>query len=262
MGKPVVVVPEPTPFEALAGGVKDAVLFSGDFGWMFYAALIAFCACSAGAVLKASPKINFFHGCALMVLSSFGGSTLAAIMVGAPVVFVANEALVTVCLAVWTAAYVLPTVLLGILGSPIGRLVAGTGYEIMRCHVLMNCSKMASTTLTGVVAGGRVPVIGPLIAGTLGGCGGGFMPLNKGLDPLANGTNWRIASGAINAVWILMSTQYPSTKEAIGLSVDMAKFVAVSFFVLVPLFQTFTGIVLLGANPLVPDATPAKKKKA
>jgi len=101
-----------------------------------------------------------------MVLASFGGSTLAAIMCGAPVVFVCNEALVTVCLAVWTGAYLVPAVLQDLLARPIGRLLMGSGYEIMRCHVLMNCSRLAATSLAGAIpqAPGRVPIIGPCAA--------------------------------------------------------------------------------------------------
>jgi len=57
MGKPV-EIPDPSALEAVTGAVKDAFLFAGDYQWMFYAALAAFCACNAGAVLKATPKIN------------------------------------------------------------------------------------------------------------------------------------------------------------------------------------------------------------
>ena len=47
---------------------------------------------------------------------------------------------------------------------------------------------MAARTLAPIL--GRPPVISTLICGMLGGCGGGFMPLDKGLAPLANGLNW------------------------------------------------------------------------
>ena len=178
--------------------LKDAFLFSGDFKFMFYLTLVGFCAANGLTILKATPKINYFHGCALMVLSCFGGSTMAAIMCGQPVAFVCNEALVSCCLATWTVMYLLADLTTGLLtGNPIGRYLTSCTYEIQRCHVVMNCTKMAAAKLPSalaVPADGRVAIIGPLIAGLLGGCGGGFMPLNKGLDPLAGGVNWRIAS--------------------------------------------------------------------
>lgn len=248
--------PPPPPPPPAYQPLQDAFLFSGDFAWMFYLCLAGFCFANAKAVLGASPKINYWHGCALMVLANYGGSTLAAIMCGKPVPFVCNEALVSVCLSVWTVAYLAPAAMNSALGSAAGRILSSITYEIMRCHVLMNCSKMAAASLPG-----SLPIAGPLIAGLLGGCGGGFMPLNKGLDPLAGGTNWRMASAAVNSLWLFLSTQYPASKAAIGIGGETASFLAVCFFVAVPLIETATGKCFLGANPLVPArATSAKKK--
>ena len=53
----------------------------------------------------------------------------------------------------------------------------------------------------------QTAIIGPLIAGLLGGCGGAFMPLNKGLDPIANGSNWRVGSAAVNSLWLFLAMQ-------------------------------------------------------
>jgi len=243
--------------------LKDAFLFSGDLKFMFYLTLAGFCLANALAIIKADPGINYFHGCALMVLANFGGSTMAAIMCGAPVAFVCNEALVSVCLTVWTVVYMLPKLFSDIFGGTfLGKLFVSVTYEIQRCHVLMNCSNLAAGTLKGalaVPAPDRVPIIGPLIAGTLGGCGGGFMPLNKGLDPLKNGTNWRIASGALVSTWMWASTQYPASKAYLGLSVVDARFIAVSAFVVGSTLHMLLGFGPLGANPLVP---PPKAKAA
>ena len=184
MGRSAPVPPPPPPFNPLEP-LKDAFLYSGDFKWMFYVSLAGFCAANGAAVLTATPKINYFHGCALMVLMCFGGSTMAAIMCGKPVAFVCNEALVPVCLSVWTVMYLLPDVTINFFKkNKVGILFTSAMYEMMRCHVLMNCTAMAAGTLGSVLAvpsAGRVPIIGPLIAGTLGGCGGGFMPFDKGL---------------------------------------------------------------------------------
>lgn len=256
MGKQAVVV-EPPAFNPL---IKDAFLFAGDFKWMFYFCLIGFCACNARAVLTATPKINFFHGAALMVITSYGGSTLAAIMVAQPVAFVLNEALVSICLAVWTVMYLVPKPTISFLkDSSVGRLLGSACYEIMRCHVAMNCSAMAATVLSAKLQ--RPAIIGPLIAGTLGGCGGGFMPLNKGLDPLADGTNWRIGSAAVNSAWLFLSMQYAPTKDLLGLPADWARFCSVCFFVVVPLIQSATGYNPFGANPLAAPAAAGDKKK-
>jgi len=44
---------------------------------------------------------------------------------------------------------------------------------------MMNCAKMAAGTLAATRF--SVPVVGPLVCGAIGGCGGGFMPFDKGL---------------------------------------------------------------------------------
>ena len=254
-------IPEPTatPLDM----IMDAFLYAGDFKWMFYATLIGFNIANARAIKGASPNINYFHGCALMVLTNYGGSTLAAVMCGKPVVFAVNEALVSVCLSVWTAIYLSGDLILKFSkDTGVGAVLTSICYETMRCHVLMNSSAMAANTLTSqlaVPAPDRVALVGPLIAGVLGGCGGGFMPLNKGLDPLANGTNWRIMSAMICSLWLVLSMQYPDTKAAIGLAGPTCKFLCVMFCVLPPLVQMLTGAAPLGANPLV--AGPKLKKK-
>jgi hypothetical protein len=266
VGMPKTAAPVPVPSASPVDLISDVFLFTGDFKFFFYVCLAGFCACNARTVLTASPKINFWHGCALMVLSCYGGSTLSAIMIGKPVAFVCNEALVSVCLATWTVMYFVPKPTIAFLkDTSLGAVVASVTYEIMRCHVLMNCTKQAAATLPSalaVPAPDRVAIVGPLIAGLLGGCGGGFMPLNKGLDPLANGYNWRIGSAFVISIWMFLSTQYPVSKDMIGVSEKMARTIAVGFFAVMPLVEMAIGLNLLGPNPLVAaKATSAKKKQ-
>ena len=166
------------------------------------------------------------------VVVCYGGSTIACIICGNPVAYVANEALASVAVATWTAIYLLPGPILGFMKETFpGKVLTSVTYEIMRTHVMINCSASACTqhprtqdtghsiaaryaflpcrltlkahqspflshTICTVAARtlapvlGRPPVISTLICGMLGGCGGGFMPLDKGLAPLANGLNW------------------------------------------------------------------------
>ena len=52
----------------------------------------------------------------------------------------------------------------------------------MRCHVIMGCAALAANTLPAFVSGAySVPVTAPLVCGILGGCGGAFLPADKGL---------------------------------------------------------------------------------
>ena len=85
-----------------------------------------------------------------------------------------------------------------------GAVVTSLCYEIMRCHVLMNCTAMAQKTLApqlAVLSDDRVAIIAPLIAGILGGRGGAFMPVSRA-RAAENGTNWRIVSAMICSAWL------------------------------------------------------------
>jgi len=249
--------------------LQDALLFTGSFSWMFYVTLVGFCAAIAQSILTSSPRINFFHGMALTLLSCFGGSTLAAIVCGSPMPIVCNEALVPVCITTWAVVYALPSLALGFLVETTAcSLLNSIAFEIQRCHVVMNCVALAAATLPAALAqpsGERIAIIGPIISGLLGGCGGGFMPLNKGLEPLASGINWRISSSAVASLWFFFAALYPPSKAAIGLSIKSARFIAVAFFVCVPLIEQATGIKTpFGFNPLVrkKSAEGAKPPKA
>ena len=78
---------------------------------------------------------------------------------------------------------------LALLQSPFGRAASNSGFEVFRYHVLAICSDLASRTLppvsTGPLAGTlSCALVGPLLCGMIGGCGGAFMPLSNGLKAL------------------------------------------------------------------------------
>ena len=183
-------VEAPPPEPTMMATLKDMVLFDGEFKFLFWVCLVGFCAGNLRMILTQTPNIRFVHGLVLGVLNCYGGSTLAAIICGQPVPFVVNEKLIVGFSLTWVVAYSLPAVFMSVVkGTSSGAILISVTYEILRCHVMINCHRMASGVLKAGLFG--VPTIGPLICGTLGGCGGGFFPLNKGLEPLEGETNWR-----------------------------------------------------------------------
>lgn len=257
------VVPEPEAMNPL-NMLKDAFLHQGAYAWMFYFCLAGFCAANAMAILGPTPKMNYFHGAAMMVVVCYGGSTIACIICGNPVAYVGNEALASVAVATWTAIYLLPGPILGFMKDTFpGKVLTSITYEIMRTHVMINCSAMAARTLAPIL--GRPPVISTLICGMLGGCGGGFMPLDKGLAPLANGLNWRICSGAIGSIFLWLTLVNTDSMEMLKgtflADPGWARFTAIAFNVAVPLLSLFGVANPFGANPLAPAAPTSDKKK-
>ena len=70
------VVPEPEAMNPLSM-LKDAFLYQGAFAWMFYFCLAGFCAANAMAILGPTPKMNYFHGAAMMVSPASQGHSLS-----------------------------------------------------------------------------------------------------------------------------------------------------------------------------------------
>jgi hypothetical protein len=84
------------PVHTLLETVRDAFLFQGDFNWLWWVCLSGFCLVNCSVILNNKAGITFSQGVALAVLTNYGGSTLAAIICGHPVVFLVNQALVPV----------------------------------------------------------------------------------------------------------------------------------------------------------------------
>jgi len=241
----------PTMLEEL----RDVLLFSGNYKWMFWLCLFGYCMAVYRIVLDTKPTIRYAHGLVLGVVSATGGSTMAALLCGKPVPIVANEALIPALAATWSVMYLLPDQCLAMLkNTSVGSIFASLTYEMFRCHVMMNCAKMAAGTLAATMF--STPVVGPLVCGAIGGCGGGFMPFDKGLGPLEKDFNWRIGSAVMGSAWMQLNISYPMV------SAEWARFAAVAFFALVPMVSSLSpGFFPLGANPLVGKKAAASDKK-
>jgi len=70
-------------------------------------------------------------------------------------------------------------------------------YEVIRAYVVTLFVGLAATTIPASQF--AYPVFGPIICGTLGGCGGAFFPFNKGLAPIKNGLPPPMFSAAVGA---------------------------------------------------------------
>lgn len=54
------------------------------------------------------------------------------------------------------------------------------------------------------------PLFGPIMCGTIAGCGGAFLPMNKGLDPIKGGMQYPMISACIGAtlVHLFLNTSF------------------------------------------------------
>jgi hypothetical protein len=84
--------------------------------------------------------------------------------------------------------------------SPILKVVAILMYETIRASVLVKLTAAAGQAISPSEF--SIAVFGPIVCGTIAGCGGTFMPLSKGLDPIKDtGLNQPMISALIAATF-------------------------------------------------------------
>ena len=245
--------------------LRAFVLFQPPYAWAYYLCLALYCAASCRALKLSKPTLKHAHAIPLAILTSFGGGILVPITLGKPMVLHANESVLPIMLCAYTCVNFLPGVF-SLLSTRIGKLISTTGFEIFRYHVLAGCSDLANRTLPQPMGGGYpVAIVGPLVAGLLGGCGGAFMPLSTGLSPIENGLPWRVQSALIATFYHHFATHDPNAREWLvkffPMFVDEAwvRFGGIVFFAAVPLCHVM-GANILGANPFWPQRQLKAKK--
>jgi len=79
-------------------------------------------------------------------------------------------------------------------------------YESIRCYVVTLFTGVAAATIPASQF--SIPVFGPIICGTIGGCGGAFLPMDKGLSPIQDGLAPPMFSAFVAATFYHFVTQY------------------------------------------------------
>lgn len=89
--------------------------------------------------------------------------------------------------------------------SAIFKAVVILFYESIRAYVVTLFTGLAASTIAASQF--SFPVFGPIICGTIGGCGGAFLPLDKGLAPLHDGLPAPVFSAFVGATFFHLFTQ-------------------------------------------------------
>uniref|UniRef100_A0A7S4BBC0 Uncharacterized protein n=1 Tax=Chrysotila carterae TaxID=13221 RepID=A0A7S4BBC0_CHRCT len=259
---------EATPEAAAAGinamlaNLRDILLFRGEYSYAYYFYLTGYCLTCCRALREKDASARWHYALPLLFLTSFGGGIMVPITLGKPMVLYVNESIVPIMCLSYLAVNTIPAVL-QLISSRVGRIITNTLFEIMRFHVLAGCAATAASNLPSP-SYYPVPVVGPIVAGIMGGCGGAFMPLSSGLAAIENGCPWRVQSSFLVSLWLQLSCCDPNVSpylEAVFPAFSdktWAQMCGVLFFVLVPVFQA-NGYNVFGANPLAGASVKVKK---
>jgi len=201
-------------------------------------------------------------GLVIATLTAYGGGIFPAILLGGPSNIVATDWAVPFMVVAWLVTSA-PQVC-AVLRSPLGRYIVSVGFEFTRLYVVLGGANRAHATLPPPR---HYPVntVGPLICGTLGGCGGGILPATLFAPPFwgvpfSGGLNWAMKVAGLYSLWVQFSTRDPTAKPlvaAAGLGNELHA-QALGLVALAVVLPTLS--VACGVEPLGPPLTKALAK--
>jgi uncharacterized membrane protein YeiH len=109
-------------------------------------------------------------------------------------------------------------------------------YEVQRAYVVMKLTTAAGAAIPA--SDFAIPIFGPIFCGAIAGCGGAFLPLSKGLDPIKNGLapNMLSALAAATFIHLFLNTSLSNNMKDAAPKVHVIVAVA---FVTLGLIQAF-----------------------
>ena len=122
-------------------------------------------------------------------------------------------------------------------------------YETQRASVVAKLTLAASSKIAPTLF--SFPLFGPIMCGSIAGCGGAFLPLNKGLDPIATGLKPPMMTAFIGATCLHLYVHTSMSDGVIDAKTKAKVFVAL-FFITVGLINALD----LSAKP-----EPVKKEE-
>lgn len=144
---------------------------------------------------------TFLHGCKIfkslpsdasvsykfvsMILACTGGGILVPIFLNGIPVPLANDAYPIAILTSFALHYYFPMLREISALSNIVKVSLVFLYETCRASVVVKLTLAAGKTIPASIF--SFPIFGPIMCGAIGGCGGAFLPMNKGLDPIKEG---------------------------------------------------------------------------
>jgi hypothetical protein len=131
-------------------------------------------------------------------LSAFGGGTVAPVLIGRPSFVLNNDFPIFACICVWYVVNNLNGTVL--FNHPAVKMFWLLMLAIFRANAATNMVTIASGIFTPTKYY-PIPILGPIVAGTVLGCLGQFLPFDKGLSPIKNNTPWPVQAAFLTSTF-------------------------------------------------------------
>uniref|UniRef100_A0A7S2EDN4 Uncharacterized protein n=1 Tax=Trieres chinensis TaxID=1514140 RepID=A0A7S2EDN4_TRICV len=186
------------------------------------------------------------------VMACVGGGIIVPILLNGLPVALANDALVLAMLSAFGIHLYFPILREVFKLSDLLKATFVVLFETFRCGVVIGLTTAAAAKIPPSVF--PIPVFGPIFCGAIAGCGGAFLPFNKGLEPIKGGLASPMLSALVVAACfhIFMSTPL---SDGIESAKEKAHVHAAAFLVMVGLVNALG----LNAPDTKPKVTAAKK---
>ncbi|KAL7542117.1 hypothetical protein ACHAXR_011550 [Thalassiosira sp. AJA248-18] len=168
---------------------------------VLYMCMLGYTFMHGGKVFAAAPKTaSASYKLISMILACTGGGILVPLFINSIPVPLANDAYPIAILISFAIHYYFPIVWEVIKLSPMVKACLIVFYEAVRAKVVLTFTIAANDTIAPSVL--SFPLFGPIMCGTIAGCGGAFLPLSKGLDPIAGGMQYPMTSACVGATLV------------------------------------------------------------
>lgn len=136
--------------------------------------------------------------------------------------------------------------------SPVFKAAVIVLYELLRASVVVKLTTAAGKAIAPSEF--SFALFGPIFCGTIAGCGGAFLPLNKGLDPIKEvGLGQPMLSAFIAATFYHL---FLNTSMSVGVikAAEKAHVIIAVFFIAYNLSVTFAdGAAVQISHPVMPS---------
>lgn len=198
---------------------------------------------------KLPPGVSFSFKFVNMIMACTGGGILVPIMINGIPVPLAQDAYPIAILTSFFIHSYFPIIREVLNLSPVFKGGVIVLYEALRAFVVCKLTLAAGKAIPPSEF--EFPVFGPIFCGTIAGCGGAFLPLNKGLDPIKSGLAQPMLSAFIAATMLHLWIN-TSLSDGVVDATKKGKVCVAAFFIVYNLYDT-----LLASK----NEAPAEKTK-
>mmetsp|Transcript_3360 Transcript_3360/g.5978 ORF Transcript_3360/g.5978 Transcript_3360/m.5978 type:complete len:246 (-) Transcript_3360:341-1078(-) len=182
---------------------------------VLYMCMLGYTFLHGSKVFAAAPKnASFSYKLVSMIFACTGGGILVPLFINKIPVPIANDAYPIAIMISFSIHYYFPVVWEVVTLVPWVKACIIVLYECVRAKVVLTFTIAASAAIAPSLF--SFPLFGPIMCGTISGCGGAFLPMNKGLDPILKGLGYPMITACVGSTLVHLFMNTSMSEGVIG----------------------------------------------